>query len=266
MTAPAGHRAVLIDAGNSKIRVVAWRGGREDRAVVGCGCGHALPAAAALTEWGRCATPAGGGETGRLAVWLQETLAPLSGLPVVLTSVVPELVLQLRNLLPGLIVVDHTSTLPFKLALDEPAAVGSDRLCNVAAAAASGCGSALVVDAGTATTFDLLMGGEFVGGLIAPGMAFAASCLAQSAARLFPVPFEACGLEAGSNTASAMQAGCYHAGVGGVEAVVTGLLAKYGPLPVVVTGGLGYVLARSGRLHDPDWTLRGAAVLAELGA
>ncbi|MHB8080338.1 MAG: type III pantothenate kinase, partial [Candidatus Krumholzibacteriia bacterium] len=121
---------------------------------------------------------------------------------------------------------------------------------------------ALVVDAGTATTFDLLADGRFRGGLIAPGMAFAARCLGEEAARLSPAPFAPCPLEVGITTAAALQAGAFHVGVRGVLGVVDGLLERYGPRPVAVTGGLGPYLARAGWLHDPDWTLRGALHLA----
>ena len=134
--------------------------------------------------------------------------------------------------------------------------MGADRLCNVAAAAAAGLGSALIVDAGTATTFDLLLDGVFVGGLIAPGMAFAARCLGERAARLAPVPFAAAPLAAGRSTAEAMAAGGWHAGMGGVRHIVAGLLARHGRLPVIVTGGLGAHLADLGPHRpglDPAW-------------
>ena len=175
---------------------------------------------------------------------------------------VPACTEALTAALPTAAVVDHTLALPFAIGVAEPAAVGADRWCNVAAAVARGWRDALVVDAGTATTFDLLVGGCFVGGLIAPGMAFAARRLGEEAARLVPVPFAACPLVAGATTAAAMQAGAFHVGVRGVLGVIEGLLARYGARPVVVTGGLAAHLARPGWLHDPDWTLRGALTLA----
>ncbi len=96
-----------------------------------------------------------------------------------------------------------------------------------------------MVDAGTATTFDLLRDGVFAGGLIAPGMAFAAQRLGETGARLAPVPFGPAPLDVGRSTAAALAAGGWHAGQGGVRRIVDGLLQRYGALPVVVTGGLG---------------------------
>ena len=61
-----------------------------------------------------------------------------------------------------------------------------------------------------------------------------------------------------------MAAGAWHCGIGGVEHVITGLLEQYGNRRVILTGGLGVHLARPGRHLDPQWTLRGAAVLAQL--
>ncbi len=118
-----------------------------------------------------------------------------------------------------------------------------------------------MVDAGTATTFDLLDGGAFKGGLIAPGMAFAAAKLGEYAARLAPVPFGPCPLEVGTDTAGAMAAGAWHTSFFGVNGTIEALLKAYGPRPVILTGGLGRFLAVEGRHVDPFWTLRGAGWL-----
>jgi type III pantothenate kinase len=165
---------------------------------------------------------------------------------------------------PNAIRVDHTLPLPFGLDLADPAAVGADRLCNVAAAVARGWSDALVVDAGTATTLDLLAGGRFAGGWIAPGMALALERLGERAARLGTVPFGPVPLEVGRSTAEAMRAGAFHVGVLGLRAAVAALLERYGPRPVAVTGGLGGMARLPGWLHDPDWTLVGALRLAWL--
>jgi type III pantothenate kinase len=181
--------------------------------------------------------------------------------PVVLVSVVPRVV----GLLPegmDLEVVDHTSDLPFDMDVEDPGLVGPDRLCNVAAAASAGLSSALVVDAGTATTFDLLIDGIFVGGMIAPGMAFSAQQLGETASRLSPVPFGPVSWDVGRGSGSAMAAGAWHTGTGGIRSVVQGLRSRYGDFPVVVTGGLGHHFADLDWFNDPHWTLRGAAVLS----
>lgn len=255
MTRKAQLTALVLDAGNTKVRVGAWRGADQDPREH-----DRSKALAPLASLGVLPTPESGNPRAFLAQ-MERIREPYRDRPVVLASVVPDIARQLLAIWPDLLVVDHTGKLPFGLELPQPEAIGPDRLCNVAAAAARGWRRALIVDAGTATTFDLLLDGEFVGGLIAPGMAFAAACLGERAARLAPVPFAACALRPGTDTAGAMQAGAYHVGRDGVLSVLRRLRRKYGPLPTILTGGLGYLLQGRDRTWDPDWTLRGAAVL-----
>ena len=252
-------KALLMDAGNTRLRVKAWpQDGQGPSAVVG---GREIQPLATLAEF----------PTSRIledAHGLSGVLAALRGEqgnpPVVLVSVVPAVTKLLGELWPDLTVVDHRSRLPFSSRVMDLASVGPDRICNVAAACGAGLTDALIVDAGTATTFDVLDGGVFQGGLIAPGMAFAAGQLGKVAARLNPVPFAFSPLAPGRDTETAMAAGAWHAGIGGAEAVIFGLLKDRTALSVILTGGLGHHLSGSGRLWDPDWTLRGAAQLAGL--
>jgi len=233
----------VIDAGNSRTVAAAWPGP---------GARPSLEAApvplAVVKSWGR------GEDPGDLS-------AP-AGTPVILVSVVPDETRRLAARFPDLIVVDHRCRLPFALEVADPSAVGPDRLANVAAACDAGLADALVVDAGTATTFDLLRGNRFLGGMIAPGMAFAARRLGEEAARLAPVAFGPAPATVGRDTPSAMAAGAWHAGTGGVLAVIGRILDEYGPVPVILTGGLGRHVAWPGAHHDRDWTLRGAHALA----
>lgn len=180
----------------------------------------------------------------------------------VLVSVVPAVTAAIAGILPDVEILDHTWPVPFVWGVSDPAAVGPDRIANVALAAACGLRDALIVDAGTATTFDLLADGVFRGGLIAPGMAFAARKIGEAAARLDPVPFGPCPLEVGADTAGALAAGSWHVGRFGVLGAIDGLLGVYGERPVVLTGGLARFLQRPGWVHDPCWTLRGAAWMA----
>lgn len=251
-------RVLVLDAGNSRLRAALAEGPAQWPGPLPAGGGPRAP----LVRVGELPTATAAAAAGP---WLRDLAARHAPDLAVLVSVVPDLDPLLAFALPGLRPAGLDCPLPFGLDLEDPAAVGADRLCNVAAAAAAGWASALVVDAGTATTFDLLQDGVFVGGLIAPGMAFAARCLGQTAARLAPVPFAPAPLEAGRSTAAALAAGGWHAGQGGIRHIVAGLRARYGDLPVVVTGGLGAHLADLG-LHDPDWTLRGALALAAPGA
>ncbi len=180
----------------------------------------------------------------------------------VLVSVIPEMNEILLAELPNLMVVARSGSFPFPHELKEVHTVGPDRFCNIAAAVASGLHSALIVDAGTATTFDLLWDGIFKGGLIAPGMAFAASQLAKHGAMLEEFPFAKRPAMVGRNTEEAMTAGAWLTGSGGVEWTISRLLETYGDMPVIVTGGLSQHLDNPQRYCDPFWTLRGAAVLA----
>jgi type III pantothenate kinase len=160
-------------------------------------------------------------------------------------------------------VVDHTTDTGVRLDVESPAHVGVDRYVNLAALTGRGAG-ALVVDCGTATTFDVLAPDDaFVGGVIAPGMVVCAEALTSRAPRLPPVPIEAPSRAIATNTVDAIRAGV----VFGYAALVEGLVARTRgeasfPLMVYATGGLATTLAPhcpSFDVVDPDLTLRGLA-------
>ncbi len=189
---------------------------------------------------------------------------------VVVVSVVPAVTEALLAGLAEVRVVDHRDVSGFAVGVDDATATGADRFANMAAAAAMGWSSALVVDVGTATTFDVLRDGVFVGGLIAPGPAMAAEALGDRAARLTPVPFAFMPLVPGRGTSEAMSAGSFHVGIQGVSGVLISLRRSLGDPPVVLTGGLAGLVADPAAgaglpddlLVDQDWTLKGAALLA----
>jgi type III pantothenate kinase len=250
-------KALVLDAGNSRVKLFRWDGDQQAPSL-----GKTPPPLLNLIhEW---ETPAKGGDFEGLASSVAMAQAQAGGPALVVTSVVPELVARLEGACAKLRVVDHRSDLPFACSIDDPAAVGADRYCNVAAAAGAGLTDALVVDVGTATTFDLLVKGVFIGGLIAPGPRFALDCLGQRAARLGPVPFGPAPLAAASNTLEAMTRGGWNTGIGGINFCIEGLLREHGPRTVILTGGLGEHLAAEERVIDPHFTLRGAAVLGGL--
>jgi type III pantothenate kinase len=260
--------ALIMDAGNSRLKV-ARVAGRTDPA----GAAGASGAASAVRAGGTAGappvrriweapTPADQTERQRTAGLVAELARTEDCDTLVLCSVVPPLDQALRGTGLDVLVIDHTSPLPFDVGVKEPAAVGADRYCNLAAAAACGWSSAVIVDAGTATTIDLLLDGEFGGGLIAPGLAFGLHWLGRTAARLRPVPFVRRELTLGRDTDEALQVGSYQVAVAGVTATVGSLLERFGDCPVVVTGGLGEHVQEEGWRQEPDWTLRGAAVIA----
>lgn len=249
--------AFILDVGNSRAKLFRWDGPFQ-APIWGAAC---PPLLAAVGQW---ATPRTGGDWAPVVTGALAALGSGHPGPLLMTTVVPDALPALQEAIPHLVVVDHRSTLPFACHLDDLAAVGADRYCNMAAAAGAGLASALVVDVGTASTFDLLLDGVFEGGLIAPGPEFALESLARQAARLSPVPFGPEPLEAGRSTAEAMARGAWHTGLGGINWCIEGLKSRYGDLPVILTGGLGGHFTGPGRFFDPHFTLRGAAVLGGL--
>ncbi len=134
---------------------------------------------------------------------------------------------------------DHTSRLSFSINYDDPAELGPDRIVNAEAAYREYGGGVVVVDAGTAVTFCVMLeGGVFDGGIIVPGPGTAAWAMAERAARLPEVPFERPGRVAARSTRAALQSGFFH----GWHCLIDGLIARiegeYGrAFGVVLTGG-----------------------------
>jgi type III pantothenate kinase len=130
--------------------------------------------------------------------------------------------------------------------LDEnPHDVGPDRIVNaVAATARHGC-PVIVVDFGTATTFDVVTAaGEYAGGVIAPGVRLSAEALFRKAARLHRVDVRKPARVVGRNTEQSMQAGIYYGYLALVEGLVRRIEDELGsPAPVVATGGLAQLFA-----------------------
>lgn len=155
--------------------------------------------------------------------------------------------------------------------LQEPATVGADRLCNAAAVWHLHRQAAVVVDFGTATTFDVVHAdGAFLGGLILPGPQSALRSLHQSAALLPKVALAFPPRVIGSTTEQAMQSGLLHGAVAQVEGLVARIreeLAGAGvpaPLRVVSTGGFGRIMARHTTVierHLPYLVLHGLALI-----
>ncbi len=204
----------------------------------------------------------------RLAAALTvEERAALTG--AIVASVVPALApvfAAAAGALAGVaaVVVDHTTSTGVLLDVDAPAEVGADRYVNLAALVGRGSEGAIVVDCGTATTFDVLTpDGRFVGGAIAPGLGTTAEALRARAPRLPPTPLAAPGAAIGRNTVDALRSGV----VLGYAAMVEGLLARLRselrfPVRVYATGGLAPVVAPlcpSVDVLDVDLTLRGLA-------
>lgn len=165
-------------------------------------------------------------------------------------------------------------TVPLPIRVDRPSEVGADRLVNALAAARLYGTPAIVIDLGTATTFDCVAhDGAFVGGAIAPGLELGLDALSAHTARLPRVELRTPERAIGRDTVSAIQSGA----VLGYQALVSGLLARMrreladaddvspADIHVVLTGGLSrlpWASAIEGvEAIDPDLTLKGLAIL-----
>lgn len=160
------------------------------------------------------------------------------------------------------------------LDVDEPHAVGADRLLNAIAAHAKYPGDLVIVDFGTATTFDHVgANGAYRGGIIAPGINLSLDALVNAAAKLPRIAIEEpVGDQViGRTTASQMLIGIYWGYVAMMEGLVERMKAEIGaPVTVVATGGLALLFAERTALFDaiePDLTIQGLAIIhAQLAA
>jgi type III pantothenate kinase len=156
----------------------------------------------------------------------------------------------------------------FEIRVDQPNEVGADRLLNSLAAHTLYRGPLIVIDFGTATTFDVVAeDGAYVGGVIAPGISLSIEALHRAAARLPRIGIGRPQAVIGRATVPAMQSGIYWGYVGLIEGLVSRIRAEYGaPLKVVATGGLAPLFAEGTTIierTDADITLEGLRLLAE---
>ncbi|MGH7022045.1 MAG: type III pantothenate kinase [Caulobacteraceae bacterium] len=206
------------------------------------------------------------------AVWLTQLLS-LGGLCMeamdacIISSVVPQSLFSLRNLARRYfhlepMVVGENVDLGIEVRIEKPSEAGSDRLVNAIGAHSAYEGALLVVDSGTATTFDLVAAdGAFEGGVIAPGINLSVQALHEAAARLPRVAIQKPRRVIGRDTVSAMQAGIFWGYVGLIEGLTARVKAEYGqPLTVIGTGGVASLFhgATEAIDHfDSDLTIRG---------
>jgi type III pantothenate kinase len=206
-------------------------------------------------------------------VWLTqllslEGLAPADVTGAVLASVVPQATFALDSLcrryfaVEPLVVGDESVKLGLKVLTDRPDEVGADRLVNAVAAHARYPGDLILIDFGTATTFDAVTPeGDYRGGIIAPGVNLSVEALFQAAARLPRIGVKQPSRVLGTTTITAMQSGVYWGYVGLIEGLVARLSEELGVRPTVIaTGGLAALFAGATKaIHhiDPDLTLRG---------
>jgi len=194
---------------------------------------------------------------------------------VAIGSVVPIVTETLRALfiraLPGRgepVVVGPGVRTGVAIRHDHPQDLGADRIANAVAVAALYGGPAIVVDFGTAISFDAVDAeGVFVGGAIAPGVMTGADALVASAARLPTVEPIAPDSAIGRSTTTALQSGIIHGAAGLVDGLVSRISLELGQgVTTVATGGQAeLVLRRCGTIdhHDPSLTLKGLRLVWE---
>lgn len=166
--------------------------------------------------------------------------------------------------------VDANSFLPIRLEVDEPASVGADRIVNTLAVSVLYERNSIVVDLGTATTFDCITAdGAFLGGVIAPGPRAGVDRLAERTSKLPSIDLRPPDRVIGRATVPALESGVFWSIVDGIDGIVRRILAEWGPeRPLVLaTGGLAPLVAPyCVTVDDVDafLTLRGLACADEL--
>ena len=170
---------------------------------------------------------------------------------VIIASVVPKIMYSFSNSIKKYfnkepIIIGPGIKTGIRIKIDNPKELGADRLVDAAGAYYIYGGSCLVIDFGTATTFDVVdENGDFLGGATAPGIGISINAL--------------------SNTVSSMQAGIVHGYVGLTENIIRTIKKEYGKnLKVISTGGLGRIIFNETALidvYDPDLTFKGLKII-----
>ncbi len=193
---------------------------------------------------------------------------------VALCSVVPPLLTTFEELfqryfhISPLVVGPGVKT-GVRIRMDNPREVGTDRIVDAAAAHHLYSGSVIIVDLGTATTFDTVSKeGDYIGGAIAPGMVIAAEALFTRTAALPRVQLVPPKQAIGTNTITAMQSGIVFGYVGLVEGIVARIQKELGEKALVVaTGGYSTIIAKETAVIDkvnPDLTLIGLRLIYQM--
>lgn len=168
---------------------------------------------------------------------------------VMVASVVPESDFQIRSFCrtylkqdPLFITKDHVD---IALKLDKPEEVGADRLVNALAVKAFYQNPAIVIDFGTATTFDVIdQNGAYCGGVIAPGIHLSVDALSRATSKLPRVAIEKPEFVIGANTKQAIQSGIFWGYHGLIAGILSGITKELGARPfVLATGGLATLFA-----------------------
>ncbi|CAN5295730.1 type III pantothenate kinase [soil metagenome] len=206
------------------------------------------------------------------AVWLHQLLE-LEGLGLknldgcIISSVVPQSIFNLRNLSRRYLkvepmVIGENVDLGMEVRIQKPSEAGADRLVNAIGGYMSYGGPLIIIDSGTATTFDIVSSdGAFEGGVIAPGINLSMQALHTAAAKLPRVAIQRPDRVIGQDTVGAMQSGVYWGYVGLIEGLIDRIKREYvRPMTVVATGGVASLFVGATTKidkFDGDLTIRG---------
>jgi len=192
---------------------------------------------------------------------------------VVIASVVPPLnraMLQMSEDYFGhtAIFIDNTTDTGLPILYEPAADVGADRIVDAVAAVARYGAPCIVVDFGTATTFDAInSAGEYLGGVITPGITISSDALFQRAAKLPRVEIKKPPRVIGSSTVGSIQSGLYYGYAGLVDGILRRMIAELGEeTRIVATGGLASLIAEASELVetvDDTLTLEGLRLIYE---
>lgn len=212
-------------------------------------------------------------------IWLTQLMA-LDGLKpadidgAIIATVVPQALFALRQLCAKyfcahpMVVGERDVDIGIDIALERPDVVGADRLVNAVAAHAAYPGALIIVDFGTATTFDVVgKTGAYEGGVIAPGVNLSLEALHGAAAKLPRIAIERPQAVIGRDTVPAMQSGIYWGYVSLIEGLVKRIKVEYdAPMTVIATGGLANLFRHTVKVIDHvdgDLTVRGLHMIYE---
>ena len=179
---------------------------------------------------------------------------------IAISSVVPQITQTLKKYNP-FIITHLNSQLKFKV--DNPAEIGHDRLCNIKATIKEYTLPAVIIDFGSATTYDVInKKGEFIGGSIAPGIDVSAKYLFKKAALLDKVSFEFPKYAIGKNTATNLQSGIMLGGIDAINGMIARIKNEFNEIikTIILTGGFSKTLSpkiKFNHIVDKNLTIKG---------
>ena len=193
---------------------------------------------------------------------------------VVVSSVVPKVMHALVNSFRKYVkvepfIINHETETGLKFVTENPAQIGADRIVDSAAGFELYGGPIIIVDFGTATTYDLISAdGEFLACVIAPGIQISANALWGEAAKLPEIEIKKPASILGRETVSSMQAGLVYGQIGQTEYIVNEMKKAAGldEIKVIATGGLGVIIANETDVideYDRLLTLKGLQIIYE---